>query len=171
MAFPRITKIYGKGERAPGEYWASMNNWFIFYFHEIHFLTPQLCICGSIYIHATPLHQNKKLHEAIPRTGRTLFWVTTPLRHIAICVWGGEEFSTYLQTTYVTAVQLPYFPQRLYLYLKDVFSMLCIEDALNVNKQFRYASIPACYGNNSTHCYLPVVGTYLSLLVSNNERP
>ena len=36
---------------------------------------------------------------------------------------GGEEFWTYYQTTYATAVHLPYFPQRSFLYLKDVFSM------------------------------------------------
>jgi len=42
---------------------------------------------------ATPLHHNLKLYEATPRTGRTLFWDTTPLRHTPICVlredWGG----------------------------------------------------------------------------------
>ena len=49
---------------------------------------------------ATPLHHNLKLYEATPRTGKTLFWVTTPLPHTPICVlreeWGvGEEFLTY----------------------------------------------------------------------------
>ena len=50
-AFPRITKIYVKGEMAPGEYWDSMNNCFFWNFHKIHFLNLQLCICGSIYNH------------------------------------------------------------------------------------------------------------------------
>ena len=37
---------------------------------------------------ATPLHHNLQLYEDTPRIGRTLFWVTTPLRHTPICVWG-----------------------------------------------------------------------------------
>ena len=47
----RITKIYVKGERAPWECWVSMNNCLFLNFHEIHFLTPQLCFCGRIYNH------------------------------------------------------------------------------------------------------------------------
>ena len=58
-------------------------------------------------------------------TGRTLFWVTTPLKHTPICGVGdgGVGILDYKQTIYVTAVQLPYFPQRLDIYLKDVLSM------------------------------------------------
>ena len=70
VAFPRITKIYVKGERAPGEYWAA-----------------------SITM-ATHLHHNLKPYEDTKRIGRTLFWVTTPLKHPPIC-GGGEEFWTY----------------------------------------------------------------------------
>ena len=38
---------------------------------------------------ATPLHHNLKLYETTPRTGRTLFWVTTPVKHTPICGVGG----------------------------------------------------------------------------------
>ena len=71
--YPGLKKIYVRGERAPGEYWAA-----------------------SITM-ATPLHHNLKLYESTPRTGRTLFWVTTPLKHTSICGVGGgeEEFWTY----------------------------------------------------------------------------
>jgi len=70
---PGSIKNYVKGERAPGEYWAA-----------------------SITM-ATPLHHNLKLYETTPRTGRTLFWVTTPLKHTPICGvgGGGEEFWAY----------------------------------------------------------------------------
>ena len=39
-AFPRITKIYVKGERAPEEYWATMNNCFFRIFMKSTFTFP-----------------------------------------------------------------------------------------------------------------------------------
>jgi len=62
---PGSKKIYVKGERAPAEYWAA-----------------------SITM-ATPLHHTLKLYETTPRTGRTLFRVTTPLKFTPICGVGG----------------------------------------------------------------------------------
>ena len=63
---PGSKNIYVKTERAPGEY-------------------KPACITM-----ATPLHQNLKLYETTPRTGRTLFRVTTPLKHTPICGVGGR---------------------------------------------------------------------------------
>jgi hypothetical protein len=57
---PGSKKIYVKGERAPGEYWAA-----------------------SITM-ATPLHHNLKLYEDTPRIGRALFWATTLIRHTVL---------------------------------------------------------------------------------------
>ena len=63
-AFRRITKIYVKGERAPGEYWAA-----------------------SITM-ATPLHHNLKPYESTSRTGRT--WFIPPLK-LWSGWWGGRN--------------------------------------------------------------------------------
>ena len=69
--FPQdLKRIMLKERGAPGEYWAA-----------------------SITM-TTPLHHNLKLYEATPRTGRTLFWVTTLLRHTPIGRsggWGGRS--------------------------------------------------------------------------------
>ena len=38
----------------------------------------------------TPLHHHLKLNRATPRTGKQLFWVTSPLRHTShLCTEGG----------------------------------------------------------------------------------
>ena len=54
-------------------------------------LLNYVSVAASITM-ATPLHLNLKVYEATPRTGRTMFWVTTSLRHTPICVlreeWG-----------------------------------------------------------------------------------
>ena len=103
---PGLKKIYVKGERAPGEYWAA-----------------------SITM-VTPLHHNLKLYEDTPRIGRTLFWVTTPLRHILPSVSEGGVGGVGGRNSGLTSRQLvsqlfiTYFPQRSYLYLNDVFSMV-----------------------------------------------
>jgi len=94
-AFPRITKIYVRGESAPGEYCASMNNC-LWNFHKIHFLN-YVSVAASITM-ARSLHNNLQLYEATPRKGRTLFWVPTPLRYSHLYTEGevrGGEFSTY----------------------------------------------------------------------------
>jgi len=62
---PGSKKIYVKGERAPGEYWAA-----------------------SISM-ATPLHHNLKLYEDTLIIGRTLFYVghySIKARHTTTCV-------------------------------------------------------------------------------------
>ena len=90
IAFPRITKIYVKGVRAPGEYRVSMNTCcFIFLWNPL----PHSYISAAASISmATPLHHHLKLNGATPRTGRPLLWGTTPLRHTPIGVreeeWG-----------------------------------------------------------------------------------
>jgi len=81
--------MYLKGERAPGEYWASVNNCLF-----LIFIKSSSSILN--YVSATLLHHNLKLYESVPRTGLTLFWVTTPLEHTPICGVGGwgKEFWT-----------------------------------------------------------------------------
>ena len=58
-------------------------------------LLNYVCIYASICHMATPLHHHLTLNEATLRTGSQLFWVTTPLRHTPVCVWG-ERGGDYL---------------------------------------------------------------------------
>ena len=94
LAAPQDNKDVCKKRLGPWRILGFHEQLFLCIFHEIHFLTPQLqyvSVAASISM-ATPLHHNLKLYEATPRTGRTPFWVTTPLRHTLICVlreeWG-----------------------------------------------------------------------------------
>ena len=86
-------QIYVKGERAPGECWVSLKNWFFCIFMKSPpSLLNNVSVAASISM-ATSLHHPLKLNGATPRTGRSLVWVTNPLRNTPVCVlseeWGG----------------------------------------------------------------------------------
>jgi hypothetical protein len=66
-----------------------MNNCFFgIFMKSTSSILNYVSVAASITM-ATPLHHNLKLYESTPRTGRTLFWVTTPLKHTPICGVGG----------------------------------------------------------------------------------
>ena len=69
-----------------------MNNCFFFFFVKSTSLLFNFVSVAASITMAIPQNYNLKLYEATPRTGRTMFWVTTLLRHTPICVlreeWG-----------------------------------------------------------------------------------
>ena len=83
LAFPRFTKVYVKGVRAPGEFWlscrVSMNICcFVFSWKWNPLINYVSAVAASITMATLP-HHRPKLIGATPRTEKPLFWVTTSL--------------------------------------------------------------------------------------------